>query len=170
MIKVLIVDDSALIRRIIRDALLQNPDIEVVDTAENGAEAIEKLKELNPDVITLDVEMPVMNGLETLKKIISIKPTPVIMVSALTTKEASVTVEALMSGAVDFIAKPKNLFSDFDSFVKELQSKVVNVAKSKGRYAPIIESLSGISKTRGICPRNFLLLVPALEVPRLYIK
>jgi len=158
MIRVLIVDDSALIRRIIKDALSQNPDIEVVGTAENGAEAIEKLKELSPDAITLDVEMPVMNGLETLKKIISIKPTPVIMVSALTTKEASVTVEALMSGAVDFIAKPRNLFSDFDSFVKELQSKVVNVARSKGRYVPVIENLSRVSKTRGDLPEKLIII------------
>lgn len=151
MIKVLIVDDSALIRRIIEDALSQNPDIEVVGTAENGLEAIERLKELNPDVITLNVEMPVMNGLETLKRIMSIKPTPVIMVSALTTKEASVTVEALMSGAMDFIAKPKNLFLDFNSFVRELQEKVINVARSKGRYTTIKSDMFSKNKT----PKTF---------------
>lgn len=158
MIRVLVADDSALMRRIIKDALSQNPDIQVVGMAENGVEAVEKFKDLNPDVITLDVEMPLMNGLEALKRIMSIKPTPVIMVSALTTKEAAVTVEALMSGAVDFVTKPKNLFSDFDSFVKELQIKVVNVSKSRGRYVSITENLSKASKVKGNSPEKLVII------------
>lgn len=158
MTKVLVVDDSALIRRIIKDALSQNPEIEVVGTAENGLEAIEKLKELNPDVITLDVEMPIMNGLETLKRIMAIKAIPVIMVSAVTTKEASVTVEALMSGAADFVTKPKNLFLDYNSFIRELQEKVINVARSKGRYTDIKSDLSKSPKTPGESPKKLVII------------
>ena len=149
MIRVLIVDDSALIRRVLKDALEQNPDIKVIGMAENGKDALEKLKVLDPDVITLDVEMPVMNGLETLKNIMRLKQVPVIMVSALTTKEAEVTVEALMNGAVDFVAKPKNLLGDFDSFVKDLQLKVVNAVKSKSRYIKPVESQSRGVKSPG---------------------
>ncbi len=158
MVKVLIVDDSVLIRRILKDTLERSSEIEVVGLAENGKEAIEKLKVLNPDVITLDVEMPLMNGLETLEKIMAIKPTPVIMVSALTTKDAEVTIEALMKGAVDFIAKPKNLIGEFDSFSKELQLKILSVAKSKGKSVRIAEVPIKEVKSPGNPPKNLIII------------
>ncbi|MGC8971018.1 MAG: protein-glutamate methylesterase/protein-glutamine glutaminase [bacterium] len=158
MIRVLIVDDSILMRRILKDALEQNAEIKVIETAENGKEAIEKLKGINPDVITLDVEMPIMNGLETLKSIMRLKPTPVIMVSALTTKDTDITVEALMNGAVDFVAKPKNLLSNFDSFVKELQSKIMNIAKSKGKYIIPSEIPSKDTKIVGKEPKKLVII------------
>lgn len=158
MVKVLIVDDSILMRRILKDALERHPDIEVVGMAENGREAIEKLEVLNPDVITLDVEMPIMNGLETLKRIMTIKPIPIIMVSALTTKDAEVTVEALMNGAVDFITKPKNLISDFDIFVKELQVKVLSIAKSKGKSVKLIEYPVKEAKYLGKQPKRLVII------------
>lgn len=158
MIKVLIVDDSILMRRILKDALEQNPEIEVIDTAENGKDAIEKLKRINPDVITLDVEMPIMNGLDTLKSIMRLKPTPVIMVSALTTKDADTTIEALMNGAVDFVAKPKNLLSDFDSFIKELQLKIINAVKSKGKHVIPTEIPSRGAKIIGKEPRKLVII------------
>lgn len=158
MVKVLIVDDSILMRRILKDALERHPDIEVVGMAENGREAIEKLEVLNPDVITLDVEMPIMNGLETLKRIMTIKPIPIIMVSALTTKDAEVTVEALMNGAVDFITKPKNLITDFDTFVRELQLKVLSVAKSKGKSVKLIEHPVKEAKYLGKQPKRLVII------------
>lgn len=158
MVKVLIVDDSALIRRILKDTLEKHPEIEVIGLAENGKEAIEKLKILNPDVITLDVEMPIMNGLETLEKIMEIKPTPVIMVSALTTKDAEVTIEALMKGAVDFIAKPKNLIGEFDSFSKEFQLKILTVAKSKGKGIRIAKVLAKEVKSPGSHPKKLVII------------
>lgn len=104
--RVLIVDDSSFMRIAIKRMLTQNDDIEVVDFACNGKEAIEKAKEHRPDVITLDIEMPVMDGLSALKIIMKEIPTRVIMVSSLTSKGASVTMEALDLGAVDFIPKP----------------------------------------------------------------
>ncbi|MBC7319942.1 chemotaxis response regulator protein-glutamate methylesterase [bacterium] len=158
MVKVLIVDDSALMRRILKDTLEKHSEIEVIGMAENGKEAVEKLKTLNPDVITLDVEMPIMNGLETLKKIMAIKPIPTIMVSALTTKDAEVTVEALMNGAVDFVTKPKNLIGEFDSFAKELQVKVLSVAKSKGKSVMPVESPIREVKSPGKPPKKLVII------------
>lgn len=138
MIKVLVVDDSALMRRIIKDMLEKEPEIEVVGTARDGIEAIEMVKNLAPDLVTLDVEMPKMNGLETLSKIINIKPIPVIMVSALTTKDASITVQALMNGAADFVTKPVDLFSNFDSFAEELKTKITYIVRSKRKFIPSV--------------------------------
>lgn len=110
VINVLVVDDSAFMRKIISDILKSAGDIEVVATAKDGSEALEKVKSFNPDVITLDVEMPVMDGLSCLKELQKITRVPVIMLSSLTQGGARATIEALESGAVDFIAKPTGLF------------------------------------------------------------
>ncbi|MGB9682042.1 MAG: protein-glutamate methylesterase/protein-glutamine glutaminase [bacterium] len=159
MIKVLIVDDSALMRKIIRDILERQPEIEVVGTAKDGLEAIEMAETLNPDVVTLDVEMPKMNGLETLSKIINIKPIPVIMVSALTTKDASITIQALMNGAVDFITKPNDLFSNFDSFAEELKTKIIYIVKSKRRFIPsVVTSPKGEGKYPGGSAKKLVII------------
>lgn len=109
-IKVLIVDDSAFIRKILKDILESDGDIEVIATAKNGSEAIDFLKTNDADVITLDVEMPVMDGLETLRQIMKTKYTPVVMLSSLTKDGADMTFKALDLGAVSFIAKPSNIF------------------------------------------------------------
>ena len=106
MTKVLIVDDSALIRKLMTEILSSDPDIEVVGVAQNPYVAREKIKQLNPDVITLDVEMPRMDGLDFLEKIMRLRPMPVVMVSALTQEGADVTLQSLEMGAVDVIAKP----------------------------------------------------------------
>lgn len=104
MIKVLVVDDSAVIRKIIVGILNKHSNIEVI-TATNGAEAVEKVQREHPDVVTLDVEMPVMNGLQALQKIMEIAPRPVIMLSALTSEGTKETIQALTMGAVDCIPK-----------------------------------------------------------------
>lgn len=103
---VLIVDDSALIRQMFREMLSSAPDIEVLDVAADPFEAREKIKRLNPDVLTLDIEMPKMDGLSFLEKIMTLRPMPVIMVSTLTQKGADATLRALEIGAFDYVSKP----------------------------------------------------------------
>lgn len=109
--KVLVVDDSAFMRKLITDFLNSHPALKVVGVARNGKDAVEKLVLLKPDVITLDVEMPIMDGLEALKEIMRIQPTPVVMLSSTTERGAENTVIAMGSGAVDFVAKPGGAIS-----------------------------------------------------------
>jgi two-component system chemotaxis response regulator CheB len=121
-VRVLIVDDSATMRGLITLALRRDPEIEVVGTASNPLEAREAIKAHNPDVITLDVEMPGMNGLDFLEKIVRLRPTPVIMVSNLTGQGTETAIEALQIGAIDCIAKPSpgevHPFADLPAMVK----------------------------------------------------
>ena len=105
-ITVLIVDDSALIRKLFREMLSQESDIEVVGTAVDAQDARAQIKQFNPQVLTLDIEMPGMDGLSFLEKVMSLRPMPVIMVSTLTQKGAGETIRALETGAVDYISKP----------------------------------------------------------------
>ncbi len=107
MVKVLIVDDSAFMRNALANMLSSDPEIKIVGTARDGLEAIEKVDVLKPDIVTMDVEMPRMDGITALKHIMERNPVPVIMVSSIATEGAKVTLEALDLGAVDFI--PKNL-------------------------------------------------------------
>lgn len=131
-INVLVVDDSSLMRRMIIDILKNHPDINVIGYAMNGQMAVSQLERLQPDVITLDVEMPFMNGLETLKEIRRIRPTPTIMLSSLTKSGAEVTIQALELGAVDFIQKPEsNSAADLKHIQEEIISKVLMAAKIK---------------------------------------
>ncbi|CAA0107822.1 protein-glutamate methylesterase/protein-glutamine glutaminase [Zhongshania aliphaticivorans] len=107
IIRVVVVDDSALMRRVLSDILNSDTNIKVVATARDPFDAREKIKLHNPDVITLDVEMPRMDGLQFLKNLMRLRPMPVVMVSSLTTRHASVTLEAIQMGAFDFVAKPE---------------------------------------------------------------
>lgn len=104
-IRVLIVDDSAFMRMAIRSVLSRDPDIEIVGTASNGADGVAKVMDLKPDLVTMDVEMPVMDGIAAVREIMSKSPTRVIMVSTLTKEGAAATFDALEAGAVDFISK-----------------------------------------------------------------
>lgn len=109
--KVIVVDDSALMRAELSRIIQQDPKLEVVDTARNGSSVLDLIKKHNPDVITLDIEMPVMNGIETLKKIMAYTPMPVVMISQLTSTGADETIESLHLGAFDFIHKPSGSLS-----------------------------------------------------------
>jgi two-component system chemotaxis response regulator CheB len=110
MVTVLTVDDSVFMRTVIRDMLTKDPSIEVVGTASNGIDALEKIQSLKPDLVTLDIEMPKMNGLEVLRELQKAKVRPkILMVSSLTSKDAEATVEAIRLGADDFMLKPKDL-------------------------------------------------------------
>ncbi|MGO8720124.1 MAG: protein-glutamate methylesterase/protein-glutamine glutaminase [Acidobacteriaceae bacterium] len=111
-IRVLVVDDSVVIRRMVSDVLAGEPDIEVAGAAADGRIALQKIEQVNPDIVTLDVEMPVMDGLETLKELRkSHRRLPVIMFSTLTERGASATIDALAAGAVDYVTKPANVGS-----------------------------------------------------------
>ena len=129
-IRVLVVDDSAVLREVISDFISETEGLSVAGTAKDGIDAIEKTRSLKPDIITLDVQMPRMDGLETLDKILSENPIPVIMVSALTQRQAGVTMQALDRGAVDYVGKPDNLNNDRDSFKRSLVFKLKNMASA----------------------------------------
>jgi two-component system chemotaxis response regulator CheB len=130
MIRVLIVDDSATMRSLIGAVLRRDPEIEVIGEAGDPLEAREAIKALNPDVITLDVEMPNMNGIDFLEKIMRLRPMPVVMVSTLTVQGAEATLEALALGAVDCIAKPST--GGMEGF-HELPEKVKIAARAQVR-------------------------------------
>ncbi len=131
-ITVLVVDDSAFMRKAIESMLAKDPDIQVIGFAANGLEAIEKVRTLKPDVVTLDIEMPRMDGLTALEKIMAENPLPVIMVSSLTTEGADATLKALDLGAVDFIPKDKS-FASFGvlKIEDDLRDKVKNFGRRK---------------------------------------
>ncbi|WP_432493784.1 protein-glutamate methylesterase/protein-glutamine glutaminase [Kineococcus auxinigenes] len=115
-IRVLVVDDSVVVRRIVTDVLASDPAIEVVGTAPNGKVALDKIQQLKPDAVTLDIEMPVMDGLQTIKEIRRLdRRLPVVMFSTLTERGASATLEALSSGASDYVTKPANVGSVSES-------------------------------------------------------
>lgn len=138
-IKVLIIDDSALVREILATGLATDPEIEVVGTATDSFDAKDKILKLRPDVMTLDVEMPRMDGVEFLRQFMPQFPVPVVMVSALTERGKKTTMEALDAGAVDFVTKPHgNLSEGLSGMMAQLIGKVkmaarANVSQWKGR-------------------------------------
>lgn len=121
-IRTLVVDDSVFMRTMLKNALAKDDNIEVIGLAEDGVEALEKINGLKPDVVTLDIEMPNMNGLEVLRQIMKTRPLPVVMVSTKTQEGAELTFEALELGAVDYVAKP---LSNKGVSLQEFQQSVV---------------------------------------------
>ncbi|PWT71544.1 MAG: chemotaxis response regulator protein-glutamate methylesterase [Proteobacteria bacterium] len=143
-VKVLVVDDSTVMRQLLAATLSEDPAIEVVGTAPDPLVARDKIKELNPDVVTLDVEMPRMDGLTFLRKIMTLRPMPVVMVSTLTQAGTDTTLEALEIGAVDFVAKPNNEGGALGVLAEELRAKVKMAASTslstarRARAAPVV--------------------------------
>ncbi len=125
-IRVLIVDDSAFMKMVLRDIINSEDGLKVIDMASDGYEAIEKAVKLKPDVITLDIEMPRLNGLDALRLIMKKQPTPVIMLSSLTQKGADITIEALNRGAVDFIPKPSGSVS---TNIRKMKDTIISKIK-----------------------------------------
>src|SRR5215467_1472892 len=143
-IRVLIVDDAALVRCMLTDMLHTDPMIEVVGTASDPYIAREKIKRLHPDVLTLDVEMPRMDGLTFLRNLMRLHPLPVVMVSSLTEQGADVTLQALELGAVDFVTKPKlDVAHSLQDYTTEIiaKIKVARTARLRALERPPGEAL-----------------------------
>lgn len=176
-IRVMIVDDSAFMRMVLKDIIDSQPDMKVVGFASDGLEAVEKALELKPDVITMDVEMPRLNGIEALKLIMRKFPTRIIMVSSLTEEGASITIEALRNGAVDFVTKPYGSISmNFRQVAQELLEKIrqaMEIDPKKLLFKPVlvkpsqqkVPSVSGKIVVIGAStggPRSLDMIIPQL--------
>lgn len=137
-IRVLVVDDSALMRQMLSTMLGTDPDIEVVGTASDPLIARQKIKQLDPDVVTLDIEMPNMHGLEFLRRLMALRPTRVLMISSLTQKNTEFTLEALATGAVDCLGKPQDATRETEmaAFRETLLQKIHTVASARLRATP----------------------------------
>src|SRR6266567_5305633 len=137
-IRVLVVDDSAFMRRVVSEAIAGQADMEVAGVAINGLDALVKVEQLQPDVVTLDVEMPDMDGLTALRHLMARYPRPVVMLSTMTQDGAVTTLRALSIGAVDFVAKPSAAISlDFHRVKDELLHKIRVAAKATAR-GPVV--------------------------------
>jgi two-component system chemotaxis response regulator CheB len=176
-IKVLVVEDSPIMRKLITDILKNDPEIEVIDTAKTGKEAVEKAKILKPDVITLDIEMPEMDGITALKILRKEVPqTKIIMFSSLTQEGAKITIECLTLGAYDFVPKPssKSFWESIKKIEQDLIPKIKSITpleKIKSIYRPsyvVSEIKKGIYKACGIGvstggPQTLLKIIPELS-------
>jgi two-component system, chemotaxis family, protein-glutamate methylesterase/glutaminase len=150
-IRVLIVDDSALVRRILTEVLSADPALEVVGTASDAYMARDRIKQLNPDVLTLDVEMPKMDGVTFLRNLMRLRPMPVVMVSSLTEHGAEVTLDALAVGAVDYLPKPKiDIAATLTDYADELRAKIRTAATARVRPYTGVAAAPG---SNGIAPR-----------------
>lgn len=135
-IRALIVDDSQVIRNVLTEILNSSPLIEVVGVAEDPYVARELIKKLNPDVLTLDIEMPRMDGITFLRNLMRLRPMPVVMISALTESNAEVTLTALSLGAIDFIAKPAGDTEEgMNEYAEEIIAKVIMASKANFKKA-----------------------------------
>ncbi|MFQ5644727.1 MAG: chemotaxis response regulator protein-glutamate methylesterase, partial [Thiogranum sp.] len=136
-----VVDDSALIRQMLTEMLQQDPEIEVVGTAHDPFMAREKIKQLNPDVLTLDVEMPKMDGVTFLRNLMKLRPMPVVMVSTLTRRGSEITLDALELGAVDFVSKPTvDIAHSLGDYAEEIITKVKAASVARVReLKPVAE-------------------------------
>jgi two-component system chemotaxis response regulator CheB len=147
-VRVLVVDDSALMRKLIPQMLAGDDALEVVGTAMDGSFCLKKIEELRPNVVTLDLEMPGMNGIDTLKEIMRREPVPVIVFSSHSTEGASVTMKALGLGAFDFVTKPKDASAHMAETAKELIAKVKAAAECKLRPRMLVGTLPRREKER----------------------
>jgi two-component system chemotaxis response regulator CheB len=149
-IRVLVVDDSAFMRRVVSEAIAAQADMEVAGVAVNGLDALVKVERLQPDVVTLDVEMPDMDGLTALRHLMARYPRPVVMLSTMTQDGAMTTLRALTIGAVDFVAKPSAAISlDFHRVKDELLHKIRVAAKATAR-GPVVSGQAPVPSNRAV--------------------
>jgi len=142
-IRVIVVDDSALVRSLLTEIINRQPDMECVGTANDPLVARELIRELNPDVITLDIEMPRMDGIDFLERLMRLRPTPVVMISTLTERGAEVTMKALELGAVDFVSKPRiGVVDGITDLSTQIVEKVRIAAKAHVKRRPLSGSVA----------------------------
>jgi len=155
-IRVLVVDDSALVRQVLTEILGTDPRFEVVGTAQDPYIAREKIKQLDPDVLTLDVEMPRMDGVTFLRNLMRLRPIPVVMISSLTEQGADITLQALELGAVDFVAKPRLGVADgLAEYAATIKDKVATAAGVDVRsHADRLARGTGPATTARVAPRH----------------
>lgn len=158
-IKVLIVDDSIFMRKALESLLSHEPDIEIVGQAKNGKEGVEMAEQFHPDVITMDIEMPVMDGITALEQIMKKNPTPVIMVSSLTKEGADATLKALDLGAVDFMTKDSQSFGGAD-IERGLKDKIRKFARNKGMLRLLTHTSSFSTQPKTATPS-----APSYKIP-----
>lgn len=162
--RVLVIDDSALIRQLLSEIINDSKDLEVVATAPDPLVARELIKQLNPDVLTLDVEMPKMDGLDFLEKLMRLRPMPVLMVSTLTERGSEITLRALELGATDFVTKPKmGITQGMQHYADEITDKIRTAAKAK------ISTLQAIAKSQTASESLGLLRNPMISSEKLLI-
>ncbi len=150
-IRVLVVDDSALMRKLIPKILERDDSIEVVGTAMDGHFALKKIEDLSPQVVTLDLEMPGLNGIDTLKEIMRRGRLPVIVVSSHSTAGASITLKALALGAFDFVAKPQDVSARMPEIADELIKKIHAAAQSAGVQTQFLPGETRTVNSRASC-------------------
>ena len=156
-IRVMVVDDAVVLRKLISEALSRDPEIEVVGVAANGSIALQKLTQINPDIITLDVEMPEMDGLQTLKEIRKTHPRlPVIMFSTLTSRGAATTLDCLSHGATDYVTKPSNM-GNVTECIERIRQDMVSKIRLHCRH---VAASNGTPP-----PRRAASVVPPLAIP-----
>ncbi|MCE0494577.1 protein-glutamate methylesterase/protein-glutamine glutaminase [Vibrio salinus] len=158
-IRVLVVDDSSFFRRRVSEIINSESRLEVIDVATNGKDAVEKAKRLKPDVITMDVEMPVLDGISAVRQIMADNPTPILMFSSLTHDGAKATLDALDAGAMDFLPKKfEDIARNRDEAVSLLQQRVIEISRRKAfmrrRVSPLNTSRSDTSPTTGNRPQT----------------
>ncbi|EPM41799.1 response regulator, partial [Vibrio natriegens] len=166
-IKVLVVDDSSFFRRRVSEIINSESRLEVIDVAVNGREAVEKAKSLKPDVITMDIEMPVMDGITAVREIMAASPTPILMFSSLTHDGAKATLDALEAGALDFLPKKfEDIARNRDEAVSLLQQRIIQIASKRAflrRPVARTSSAATTSLTRPLATRDS---IPAAPKPR----
>jgi two-component system chemotaxis response regulator CheB len=152
-IKVLIIDDSELIRQLLTEIISSAPDLEVIACAVDPIDARDKIKQFNPDVLTLDIEMPKMDGITFLRNLMRLRPMPVVMISTLTEHGAPATLDALEIGAVDYIAKPKgDSWGDLSDYADIIHDKLRHAARSNMSARDSLTNL--VSPTKVAVSRN----------------